>query len=183
MDIRKIIIEVLVLCTLLSSCASTEKIVSEKNNSKSGISSSGNINSVKNTTEMKHYFKNDDVIIKVDPAGDRMYFSFTNNSNYRILLHLDTAKVFVRDSDKTSNIVTFEQSKMNTSHFQLSGVVVNPKETFTEKYVALDAMKFDAYKTQKYVISEWAFLNDFQLEITYGIVTNDGEILNDVVIN
>lgn len=183
MNIGKVLLEVLVLCTLLSSCSSTDNIVNNGSNNKSGISSGENINSIKKTTEMKHYFKNDDVIIKVDPAGDRMYFSFTNNSNYRILLHLDTAKVFVRGSDKTSNIVTFEQSKMNTSRFELKGVVVNPKETFSEKYVALDAMTFDAYKTQKYVTSEWAFLNDFQLEITYGIVTNNGEIMNDVVIN
>lgn len=177
MKFKILFIEVIAICVLLSSCSSTSSIVDNKD--KNVVFN--NLNSF-DVCELTHCFKNEDVSIQVNPAGDRMYLSITNNTKSRIIVHFESARVHVIGTNKTSRIVTFDQTKQSTSHFSITGVVVNPGDTYKEKYVALDAMTFDVYKSRRYLISEWASINSFKMYLSYGIATKDGEILTDIVI-
>jgi hypothetical protein len=188
MKSRIVLVELLLLCALLISCSSTgNPVVSEENMLITGLKTDEmnkeSDKDLKNLSVKKLSFQDDNVLIVVEPAGDRMYLSCTNNSSDRIILHIESARVTTMEGDDTSQIVTFEQSKQNTSHFSVSAIVVNPGITFTEKYVALDSMEYDAFKSHRYVIKEWAKSEAFHLSISYGLVTFKGEIVKDLIIN
>lgn len=167
---RCFLIPLVMLCVFLSSCTSTgESDLYEY----CSVDNASNVDC--ENFRSTYCYQDDYVSGKVKTFGDRIELSFTNNSKYRIVLHIEKATIATNGNSQASQIVTYKQSLQNTSHFSVSAIVVNPGKTFTEKYVALDAMDFDTYKSHKYLISEWVNDDCIGLKIPYGLQTFNGE--------
>lgn len=170
----KVLFALLFISMLLVSCTSIEE---DYNNINGGISFIEN-----SQDNISYEYLDDFVEVKVVPLGNKIHLAFTNNTPYRILLHIEKAKVLENESINKSAIITLEQSKVYRNTYKVFGVVVNPGETFEEEYVAVEALTYDPFDNKKFEIINWAVVDDLKLELAYGIFSHEGEELYPIII-
>ena len=98
-----------------------------------------------------------------------------------ILLDIQSATVLTRTGN-ISKIVTYDQTKTSDTNLSQLNVIVNPKTSYKEDYVAADSLTFNTVGKNRYLIEDWTNKYNCQLIIPYKIIKADGSGKSGIII-
>lgn len=129
-----------------------------------------------------HRYTDANIIAEVVQSEDRMYLNIKNRTKYPILLHVGKAQANTI-YDEMSQLITYDQSMQNKSHFEIPSIKVEGNECFQEQYVAINSITFDAFVTNHYIITNWAYDDHCKFTMPYSVINGKKVISGDINIS